>query len=131
MTPSTAPRLLGRHLKGAGGPSHACTSPMTRTSHFSWVLASGGREPPQPPHDESQFHALGAWPWSLSRKEKHLPDPQLQETTALEPVVDGQRVRAPEQSHWGTGGTALGWETGRLPLTCHVTPFLWALVSHP
>lgn len=44
------------------GPSHACTSPMTRTSHFSWVLASGGREPPTAAHDESQFHALGAWP---------------------------------------------------------------------
>lgn len=40
---------------------------------------------------------------SLSRKEKHLPDPQLQETTALEPVVDGQRVRAPEEplGDWG------------------------------
>lgn len=56
-TSSTAPRLLGRHLKGAGGPSHACTSPMTRTSHFSWVLASGGRESPTAAHDESQFHA--------------------------------------------------------------------------
>ena len=45
QTPSTAPRLLGRHLKRAGGPSHACTSPMTRTSHF-WVPASVGRDPP-------------------------------------------------------------------------------------
>lgn len=63
QTPSTAPRLLGRHLKRAGGPSHACTSPMTRTSHFSWVLASGAETPPPTSaHDESQFQALGAWP---------------------------------------------------------------------
>ena len=65
---------------------------------------------------------------SLSRKEKHLPDPQLQETTALEQVANGQRVRAPEEP-LGEWGTTLGWETGRLPLTCHVTPFLWASVS--
>nr|XP_014706718.2 uncharacterized protein LOC106837588 [Equus asinus] len=80
--PVTAPRLLGRHLKGAGGMSPRLGSfPVSRTpaSRGCW---HGGKGPTR----QITAPRLGAWPWGfLEGKSTHLHQvPQPQETTALE-----------------------------------------------
>lgn len=128
--PVTAPRLLGRHLKGAGGMSPRLGSfPVSRTpaSRGCW---HGGKGPTR----QITAPRLGAWPWGfLEGKSTHLHQvPQPWETTALEARGRWTEGGGPLGSHCTGDGTGLGsWETDRnLPHDPGVvTSCLWALVS--
>lgn len=116
--PVTAPRLLGRHLKGAGGMSPRLGSfPVSRTpaSRGCW---HGGEGPTR----QITAPRLGAWPWGfLEGKSTHLHQvPQPQETTALE-ARELQKIPA---RGWRAELREGAQETrvGRKRPICHLVP---------